>query len=64
LYCETKEPFTSVSIRLRSDIVRGARVVIDGSREINSGIKLGGISARNEKEKGLSYPYFTKSMPR
>jgi hypothetical protein len=39
-YCETSEPLTSVKILRRSVTVRGASVVIDGSRDINSGIKL------------------------
>lgn len=30
----------SVRIRLRSGIVRGARVVIEGRRDMNSGMKL------------------------
>jgi len=39
-YCDTKEPFTSVRIRRRSGTVSGESVVIEGSREINSGMKL------------------------
>jgi len=40
-YCDTKEPFTSVRIRRRSGTVSGESVVIEGSRDINSGMKLG-----------------------
>jgi len=40
VYCEMSDPLTSVRIRRRSGTVRGARVVIDGRRDMNSGIKL------------------------
>lgn len=39
-YCDIREPFTSVRILRRSGTVRGESVVIEGRREINSGIKL------------------------
>lgn len=38
VYCEISEPFTSVNTRRRSSGVRGDSVVIDGRREMNSGI--------------------------
>jgi hypothetical protein len=40
VYCETSEPLTSVSIRRRSAAVRGKSVVMEGIREMNSGINL------------------------
>lgn len=41
-YCDMSEPLTSVRIRRRSGMVRGERVVMDGRRPMNSGIKLRG----------------------
>jgi hypothetical protein len=41
-YCEIREPLTSVNIRRRSETVSGASVAMDGMREMNSGMKLGG----------------------
>ena len=41
LYCDKREPLTPVKILRKSGIVSGARDVIDGRREMNSGIKLG-----------------------
>lgn len=46
MYCDTREPLTSVKMRRRSEIVRGASVVIDGRREINSGINLSRVISR------------------
>ncbi len=40
VYCERSEPLTSVSTRRRSDGESGVSVVMDGIREINSGMKL------------------------
>ena len=40
LYCDKRDPLTSVNIRRKSGIVKGARDVIDGRREMNSGMKL------------------------
>lgn len=43
-YCDMREPLTSVRIRRRSTIVNGASVVIEGRRDMNSGIKLRKVS--------------------
>jgi hypothetical protein len=40
VYCDMREPLTSVKIRRRSGTVRGESVVNDGRRDINSGMKL------------------------
>lgn len=40
VYCEMREPRTSVRMRRRSVGVSGDNVVIDGNREINSGMNL------------------------
>jgi hypothetical protein len=40
LYCDNRDPLTPVKIRRKSGIVKGARVVIEGSRAMNSGINL------------------------
>ena len=40
VYCEMSDPLTSVNIRRRSGMVSGARVVMLGSRDVNSGMKL------------------------
>lgn len=40
VYCESREPLTSVSTRRRSDGESGVSVVMDGIREMNSGMKL------------------------
>lgn len=39
-----REPLTSVRIRRRSATVNGASVVIEGRRDMNSGIKLRKVS--------------------
>lgn len=39
-YWERREPLTSVNICRRSGIVRGAKVVIEGRRDTNSGMNL------------------------
>jgi hypothetical protein len=63
MYCETREPLTSVKIRRRSGIVRGASVVIDGRREMNSGINLSTVINRCYMKRGNNeiYPYLTRS---
>jgi hypothetical protein len=48
VYCEKSDPRTSVKIRRRSGTVNGERVVIDGRRDMNSGIKL---QPRKERKK-------------
>lgn len=40
VYCEIREPLTSVSTRRRSESESGPSVVMDGMREMNSGMKL------------------------
>lgn len=40
VYCEMREPLTSVRTRRRSDGVNGDKVVKEGIREMNSGMKL------------------------
>ena len=40
VYCEMSDPRTSVRILRRSGTVSGERVVIDGRRDMNSGMKL------------------------
>jgi hypothetical protein len=40
VYCDTSDPRTSVRIRRRSAGESGCSVVIDGRREMNSGMKL------------------------
>ena len=46
VYWETSDPRTSVNIRKRSDSVKGARVVITGVLDTNSGINLFGKEIR------------------
>jgi hypothetical protein len=51
MYCDTREPLTSVRMRRRSEIVRGVSVVMDGRREMNSGINLSRVISRHCEER-------------
>lgn len=65
VYCEINDPRTSVSTRRRSDGVNGESVVIDGIRDINSGIKLGADLVNSSNHTcTTTCPYFTRSFRR
>jgi hypothetical protein len=62
VYCDTSEPLTSVRIRRRSEGVSCDNVVMEGMREMNSGIRL--VIGENQDEKipvKFTCPYFIRS---
>lgn len=61
VYWLMSDPRTSVRIRRRSEGDSGVSVVIVGSRDINSGMKLIHLSLNTMLECQETYPYLTKS---